>query len=70
MRSWDQNKIPKPFARIVYQFGEPLEVPAEISPEDFDALLEQLNQRLSDTEAKARTAHASWATLSKRYLSA
>ena len=69
MRSWDQNKIPKPFARIVYQFGEPLEIPAEIPPESFDALLEQLNQRLRDAESKARTAHASWAGLSKHYLS-
>ena len=68
MRSWDQNKIPKPFARIVYQFGEPLEVPPELKPEDFEALLDKLNQRIQETEAAAQKGHEDWLSLSKSYL--
>ena len=68
MRSWDQNKIPKPFAKIVYHFGEPLEVPPELPKEQFDHFLAELNRRLMETESAAERQLAQWSDLSKTYL--
>ncbi len=35
-KSWDKFMIPKPFSRVMIRFGKPIEVPADISPEEFE----------------------------------
>jgi lysophospholipid acyltransferase (LPLAT)-like uncharacterized protein len=42
--SWDRFRLPKPFARAVVQYGEPLLVPRDLSEDDVEAW----RQRLTD----------------------
>ena len=46
LRSWDGLMIPLPFARVIIQFGEPLEVPADASDEQVDDCRVELERRL------------------------
>jgi lysophospholipid acyltransferase (LPLAT)-like uncharacterized protein len=55
-RSWDQFKIPKPFARIVVAYGEPLTVPAATQGLAFGEAKALLKQRLETLELAARAA--------------
>ena len=48
LRSWDEFRIPKPFARCVMRFGEPIRVPPDADP----AALEAARK---DVEAALRT---------------
>lgn len=36
LSSWDRHTVPKPFARLVVRYGEPITIPAELSGEDFN----------------------------------
>ncbi len=38
MNTWDHFMIPKPFARVVVAIGEPIEVPRNASPQEFEAI--------------------------------
>jgi hypothetical protein len=46
LRSWDRMIVPLPFARVVVEIGEPLEVPAHASAEQLDRCRAELEQRL------------------------
>ena len=59
LRSWDEFRIPKPFARCVVRFGEPIRVPAgadratlEATRKDVEAALQSLTWQV-DAEARA-----------------
>lgn len=59
LRSWDEFRIPKPFARCVVRFGEPIRIPAgadratlEASRKDVEAALQSLTWQV-DAEARA-----------------
>jgi lysophospholipid acyltransferase (LPLAT)-like uncharacterized protein len=59
LRSWDEFRIPKPFARCVVRFGEPIRVPAEAdragqeaARKDVEAALRALSWQV-DAEARA-----------------
>jgi len=59
LRSWDEFRIPKPFARCVVRFGEPIRVPAhgdraalEAARKDVEAALRSLTWQV-DEEARA-----------------
>jgi lysophospholipid acyltransferase (LPLAT)-like uncharacterized protein len=59
LRSWDEFRIPKPFARCVVRFGEPIRVPAgadratlEATRKDVEAALQSLTWQV-DAEAHA-----------------
>lgn len=59
LRSWDEFNIPKPFARCVVRFGDPIRVPAradraaqEAARKDVEAALRALSWRV-DEEAAA-----------------
>jgi lysophospholipid acyltransferase (LPLAT)-like uncharacterized protein len=47
LRSWDGLMIPLPFARLIIQFGEPLEVPAQSSDEQVEDCRVELERRLN-----------------------
>jgi lysophospholipid acyltransferase (LPLAT)-like uncharacterized protein len=59
LRSWDEFRIPKPFARCVVRFGEPIRIPAgadratlEATRKDVEATLQSLTWQV-DAEARA-----------------
>lgn len=47
LRSWDRSVVPKPFARIVMGYGEPLTVPAGIKSETVEPYRFELERRLN-----------------------
>lgn len=47
MRSWDRFMVPKPFARVVYAFAEPIAPPADDTPEAVEAVRLQVEQSLN-----------------------
>ena len=67
MRSWDQNKIPKPFSKIVYQFGAPIEIPRSVQGDDLERLLALLNNQLMLTEEEAGNGFSRWSSLAKKF---
>ncbi len=52
-KSWDKTKLPPPFSKIVYQFGKPIDPPANLSEESFSKALALVNSSLKETEAIA-----------------
>lgn len=49
-RSWDQFQIPKPFARVVISYGQPMSVGESVTREDFPKLTEELTRRINQAE--------------------
>lgn len=47
--SWDATLLPLPFARVVCRFAEPIQVPADASPEQEDAARAELDRVLNRT---------------------
>jgi lysophospholipid acyltransferase (LPLAT)-like uncharacterized protein len=47
-RAWDRTIVPKPFSRVLIDFGRPFRVPADIGPADFEALRARTERRLND----------------------
>lgn len=45
-KSWDRYRLPKPFARTLVLFGEPLFVPAQVSNDQLEVYRAQLEQSL------------------------
>jgi len=64
-KSWDKTKIPKPFAKIVYQFGNLIEVPQNLEGAAFDNMLASINARLDETEAEAIANLSAWSNASR-----
>ena len=54
--SWDHFIVPKPFSKVLLRFDEPIEVPDELSADEFEALRKKIedrmlvNQRLDDKQ--------------------
>lgn len=53
IRSWDRLIIPKPFSRVRFVIGDPLEIPRELSSEDLEGQRQRLEQTLTDLVAEA-----------------
>lgn len=51
--TWDRYMIPLPFARGVFIFGEPIEVPHNLSDEQFEQLRQQVEQAINALEEQA-----------------
>jgi lysophospholipid acyltransferase (LPLAT)-like uncharacterized protein len=51
--TWDRMHLPLPFSRIVYLFGEPLEVPPEKDAGPWEPYLEVLQDRMADLSHRA-----------------
>jgi len=55
-RSWDRFQIPKPFGRVIIQFGPPVEMEPGMDDEDLARLMaEQINR--AEEKADALAAH-------------
>ncbi len=48
LNSWDRYMIPKPFARIVFQYGEPFYVPKKAKKQDLEAYRKELEDKLNN----------------------
>lgn len=63
LRSWDRLRIPKPFARVVINYADPLFVAPDAEGEAFEAIRANLDASLktldSETETLLKTAFAS-----------
>ncbi len=55
-RSWDQFKVPKPFARVCVSYGEPVIIPAETQGLAFGAAKARIRAGLASAEAAGRVA--------------
>ncbi|MCZ7617869.1 MAG: DUF374 domain-containing protein [Myxococcota bacterium] len=55
-RSWDRTLLPLPFARVHFETGAPLRVPADASREDLERLREALEDTLERLHRRAQAA--------------
>lgn len=46
-RAWDRTILPKPFSRVLIDFGQPFRVPADLSGEGLEALRKQTENSLN-----------------------
>jgi lysophospholipid acyltransferase (LPLAT)-like uncharacterized protein len=51
--TWDSYMVPKPFARVVLLFGDPIFVPKEATPEEVEALRLHLQDEMHRLENEA-----------------
>jgi lysophospholipid acyltransferase (LPLAT)-like uncharacterized protein len=54
-RTWDKFKIPLPFSKIIYGYGEPVVIPADATREDYDELKENLKKAIDALEEKIKS---------------
>jgi lysophospholipid acyltransferase (LPLAT)-like uncharacterized protein len=47
LRSWDRTLLPIPFARVVWRFGEPIDVPRDADPESEERICRALDRQLA-----------------------
>ena len=64
-KSWDKNKFPRPFSKIVLRFGEIVYVPEKPTAEEFNSFREKLDEGLISTEKVATKDLEDWKKLSK-----
>ena len=53
LRTWDRMTFWRPFSRLVAQYGEPLQVPRHISPEELEICRQEIEKRLRVLQDKA-----------------
>lgn len=51
--TWDRYNVPKPFARIVISYGEPVHVPRDTDDEGLERCSEEIRSRLVQAERRA-----------------
>lgn len=61
--SWDRFRLPKPFARIIIHYGDPIFVPSDAEGADFESLMQELKRKLSDDEKLVEQLHEKWTDL-------
>lgn len=47
-KSWDQQKLPKPFSTLIISIGEPFFVPEKLSRDEFEAVRQEFENRMMD----------------------
>lgn len=59
LSTWDRYMIPKPFARVVLLFGDPIAVPKDASPEEVELLRLRVQDEMHrlENEAAVATGH-------------
>ncbi len=53
LRSWDQFLMFPPFSRVVVVYGPPIEIPSQLSEEDFEKERRRVEQLLTDLDRQA-----------------
>ncbi len=54
MRSWDRFRVPKPFARVVVAYGEPIAVPRDLSDADLESWRDRVERAIAEHSAAVR----------------
>ncbi len=54
LKTWDQFQIPKPFSKIIINFGSPITVPPNIKKNEVGTFQKELEEALQDQERQAR----------------
>ena len=54
-KTWNQCYLPLPFAKCIMVYGDPIHVPENISPEQFENLRLQLELDLKNLKAEAES---------------
>ena len=58
LRSWDGFEIPKPLSRVIFVYGEPLSVPAELDSPGVERHRHALEWHVREQLAELRCVHA------------
>lgn len=53
---WDKYEIPLPFSRVVFTFGEPFEIPAELEVAELEKKTRELKEKLNKINQTAKPA--------------
>jgi lysophospholipid acyltransferase (LPLAT)-like uncharacterized protein len=53
LKSWDRFTIPKPFSKTVICYGEPISVPKKLTVTEFEAVRQEVEQKMIALEATA-----------------
>jgi lysophospholipid acyltransferase (LPLAT)-like uncharacterized protein len=53
-KTWDQFKIPLPFSKITYAYGEPVVIPANVTRENYSELKENLKKAIDSLEERLK----------------
>lgn len=61
--SWDKFRLPKPFSRIIVHYGDPIFVPSDAEGNDFESLMQDLKQKLTNDEELVAELHLKWTDL-------
>ena len=56
LKTWDKFKIPMPFSKITYGYGEPVVIPADAAREGYDELKENLKKAIDALEEELKRA--------------
>ena len=59
-KTWDQSCLPKPFSKVTYQFGNPILPKKDLSGEEFEKQLKELDMELKATSIKALENQQRW----------
>lgn len=51
-KAWDRTILPKPFSRMVIEFGEPVKIPQDISDDEFKSLCQKFEDKLNQMTDK------------------
>jgi len=65
-KTWDQFKIPLPFGKITYAYGEPVVIPADAAKEDYSELKGHLKKRIDSLEEELKKNSLEPRSLSER----
>ena len=53
LRSWDRTALPYPFSRVVFCFGEPIQVPERLDPDEVDSWRQKIEKAVTAAELEA-----------------
>lgn len=54
LSSWDAFVIPKPFARIIVGYGEPLSVKKNLPVDELEAVCQEMTQRMNQVTSETQ----------------
>lgn len=52
--SWDKFRLPKPFAKVLINYGEPILIPENLEGEGFESFAKELGQKMHELEKSTR----------------
>jgi len=70
LRSWDRTALPRPFSRIILSFGEPIQVPDRLTPDEVEVWRKKIEDEVTrlenEAEAYGRRVEEAWTSPTTR----